>query len=152
VAKRLGPEWQVVDDVVHQHEFAVGFGFRSGKQAFYVLLSPALWNGLTIIDVIRAAYYIWDMIVGFKSRATERLWHGERVRAFDAFAQAALRKLVMLEYAHVLSDLRASPGNQLEALSGDRKGQHSIRINRQWRVCFVWTANGADQVEIVDYH
>jgi len=127
-----------------------GSGFVAENRRF--LLSPALWNGLTIIDAIRAAYYIWDMIVGFKSRATERLWHGERVRAFDAFAQAALRKLVMLEYAHVLSDLRASPGNQLEALSGDRKGQHSIRINRQWRVCFVWTANGPDQVEIVDYH
>ena len=92
------------------------------------------------------------MIVGFKNRATERLWHGERVRAFNAFAEQALRKLTMLEYAHVLSDLRTPPGNQLEPLSGDRKGQHSIRINRQWRICFVWTANGPDQVEIVDYH
>jgi toxin HigB-1 len=104
------------------------------------------------VDALRAAYYIQHMIVGFKNRATERLWHGERVRAFDAFAQAASRKLVMLEYAHALSDLRAPPGNQLEALSGNRKGQHSIRISRQWRICFVWTANGPDQVEIVDYH
>jgi proteic killer suppression protein len=92
------------------------------------------------------------MIVGFKSKATERLWHGERVLAFDAFTQAVIRKLVMLEFAHVLSDLRVPPGNRLEALSGDRKGQHAIRINGQWRICFVWTANGPDQVEIVDYH
>jgi proteic killer suppression protein len=92
------------------------------------------------------------MIVGFKSRATERLWHGERVRAFGGFAEAALRKLTMLEYAQMLTDLMAPPSNRLEALKGDRKGQHSIRINPQWRICFVWTANGPDQVEIVDYH
>ena len=63
--------------------------------------------------------------------------HGQPVQAFDTFAGQVLRKLVMLEFAHVLSDLRAPPGNQLEALSGDRKGQYSIRINRQWRLCFV---------------
>jgi proteic killer suppression protein len=92
------------------------------------------------------------MIVGFGNKATEQLWHGERVRAFGAFAEQALRKLVILEYAHALSDLRAPPGNRLEALSGNRKGQYSIRINNQWRICFVWTASGPDRVEIVDYH
>ena len=64
----------------------------------------------------------------------------------------ALRKLDMLDSAASLRDLRAVPGNRLEALSGGRKGQHSIRINDQWRICFVWTAEGVRQVEIVDYH
>jgi toxin HigB-1 len=91
-------------------------------------------------------------IVGFRNRATERLWHGESVRAFAAFADAALRKLDMLEAATVLAELRVPPGNMLEALRGDRAGQHSIRINRQWRICFVWTPRGPDAVEIVDYH
>lgn len=92
------------------------------------------------------------MIVGFKNRATMRLWHGDHVRAFAAFAPVALRKLDMLHTAAVLADLRIPPGNQLEALRGDRKGQHSIRINQQWRICFIWTANGPDHIEIVDYH
>jgi proteic killer suppression protein len=92
------------------------------------------------------------MIVGFKGKATEKLWHGERVRAFSSFEDAAINKLFMLDAAVVLTDLRVPPGNRLEALSGDRDGQHSIRINRQFRICFVWTANGPDQVEIVDYH
>jgi toxin HigB-1 len=92
------------------------------------------------------------MIVGFKDKATERLWNGEHVKAFSAFADAAHIKLDLLAAATVLTDLRIPPGNQLEPLSGDRKGQHSIRINKQWRICFVWTANGPDRVEIVDYH
>jgi proteic killer suppression protein len=92
------------------------------------------------------------MIVGFKSKATEQLWLGERVRAFEAFADAAINKLAMLEAATALTDLRIPPGNQLEALKGDRKGQYSVRINRQWRICFVWAAHGPDEVEIVDYH
>jgi proteic killer suppression protein len=104
----------------------------------------------TILDPLRILYYIQRMIVGFRSKATEQLWHGVRVRPFDAFAAQALRKLTMLEYAHKLSDLLAPPGNQLEALRGDRTGQYSIRINGQWRICFLWTVNGPDQVEIVD--
>ena len=92
------------------------------------------------------------MIVKFKDKSTEQLWHGEQVRAFNAFAKQALRKLTILEFAQILSDLRVPPGNRLEALSGERRGQHSIRINDQWRICFVWTATGPDQVEIVDYH
>lgn len=63
-----------------------------------------------------------------------------------------MRKLAMLHRAALLDDLRVPPGNQLEALSGDRKGQHSIRINQQWRLCFVWSEAGATEVEIVDYH
>ncbi len=71
-----------------------------------------------------------------------------RLRSIE---QVALRKLDMLNAAHVLDDLRVPPGNRLEALKGNRRGQHSIRINRQWRICFVWR-DGAENVEIVDYH
>ena len=69
-----------------------------------------------------------------------------------SFEKVARRKLDMVDYAASLLDLRVPPGNRLEALKGNRKGQHSIRINDQWRVCFVWTAEGASNVEIVDYH
>jgi proteic killer suppression protein len=75
-----------------------------------------------------------------------------RVKRFDArIERVALRKLVMLDAAEVLDDLRIPPGNRLEALKGDRTGQHSIRMNQQWRICFVWTAAGPEDVEIVDY-
>jgi proteic killer suppression protein len=77
---------------------------------------------------------------------------GEPVKQFSAFEKQALRKLDALNSAASLSDLRAIPGNRFEALKGDRKGQHAIRINDQWRLCFVWTAEGPDAVEIVDYH
>jgi proteic killer suppression protein len=74
------------------------------------------------------------------------------VRRFIAFERAALRKLAMIDAAHVLEDLRVSPGNRLEALKGDRAGQHAIRINDQYRICFIWTEGEAHDVEIVDYH
>lgn len=80
------------------------------------------------------------------------MFHRESVRRFKAIESVARRKLEMIEAAHRLEDLRVPPGNRLEALSGDRKGQHSIRVNDQWRVCFVWREGGADDVEIVDYH
>jgi proteic killer suppression protein len=92
------------------------------------------------------------VIKGFKSRATERLWMGETVKQFSAFEKRALRKLDALNAATSLGDLRVVPGNRLEALKGDRRGQHAIRINDQWRLCFAWTAEGPDGVEIVDYH
>ncbi|MGL5858411.1 MAG: type II toxin-antitoxin system RelE/ParE family toxin [Angustibacter sp.] len=86
-------------------------------------------------------------------RATQRLWRRERGSKIDPrIERVALRKLVMLDAADSLDDLRVPPGNRLEALTGDRRGQHSIRINQQWRICFVWRDGGADQVEIVDYH
>jgi proteic killer suppression protein len=66
--------------------------------------------------------------------------------------RTALRKLTMLDAAEVLDDLRVPPGNKLEALKGDRKGQHSIRVNDQWRICFRWTKGGPERVEIIDYH
>ena len=92
------------------------------------------------------------MIQSFADRATARLWDGEFVRGFGAIERAALRKLDMLHSAETLDDLRAPPGNRLEALAGNRRGQHSIRVNDQWRVCFRWTDQGPEDVEIVDYH
>lgn len=92
------------------------------------------------------------MIRTFKNKGTETLYEGGRVKRFQAFKSQAERKLQMLDSAPSLASLGSLPGNRLEALSGDRKGQHSIRINGQWRLCFVWKKNGAYDVEIVDYH
>lgn len=92
------------------------------------------------------------MIRSFRCKDTERLFQRETVRRFKAIETVARRKLRMLQAAQELRDLQVPPGNRLEALKGDRKGQHSIRINDQWRVCFVWTDGGAEYVEIVDYH
>jgi len=93
------------------------------------------------------------MIIGFASKETEKIWRGEVSRRLPHdIQQIALRKLFMLDKAHVLNDLRIPPANRLEALKDDRKGQYSIRINDQWRICFVWTDNGPGAVEIVDYH
>jgi len=91
------------------------------------------------------------MIRGFKCKRTEALYQGKPAREFQAFKRVALRKLDMLNAAAQLSDLAVPPGNHLEPLTGDRVGQHSIRINDKWRVCFVWD-EGATDVEIVDYH
>jgi proteic killer suppression protein len=89
----------------------------------------------------------------FRDTATERLWSRQRGRSIDPrIERSALRKLAMLDAAESLQDLPTPPGNRLEALKGDRAGQHSIRINQQWRICFVWTWAGPEDVEIVDYH
>ncbi|MDE1989889.1 MAG: type II toxin-antitoxin system RelE/ParE family toxin [Betaproteobacteria bacterium] len=93
------------------------------------------------------------MIVGFASKDTEKIWQGLVSRRLpSSIQQVALRKLFMLDRAHELRDLKAPPANRLEALHGTRKGQYSIRINDQWRICFIWTHRGPDAVEIVDYH
>ena len=92
------------------------------------------------------------MIKSCACAETEALARGERVRRFVNIASVARRKLRQLEVSARLDDLRVPPGNRLEALKGDRSGQYSIRINDQWRVCFRWTAAGAENVEIVDYH
>lgn len=92
------------------------------------------------------------MIESFACIETESLCKGERVRRFLSIASVAQRKLRQLQIAGHLNDLRVPPGNRLEALSGDRKGQHSIRVNDQWRICFRWTDAGIEDVEIVDCH
>ena len=91
-------------------------------------------------------------IRSFRCSDTEALYNGKSPRRFRNIESAAERKLQMLDDALELRDLRSPPGNRLEALSGNRAGQHSIRINDQWRVCFGWTDTGPMNVEIVDYH
>ena len=91
-------------------------------------------------------------ILLFKCSDTEALHQRRRVASFANIESVARRKLDQLAAAHTVMDMKIPPGNRLEALSGKRKGQHSVRINDQWRLCFVWTAQGPTQVEIVDYH
>jgi proteic killer suppression protein len=93
------------------------------------------------------------MILNFRNAASERFWFGAvRRKNHRRYGGAALRKLDMLDRAHILADLRAAPANRLKRLKGDRRGQHSIHLNDRWRICFVWTGDGAANVEIVDYH
>ncbi len=92
------------------------------------------------------------MIKSFKCRETGKLFNDIDVRKFRSFNRAARIKLEILHAAVSLQSLRVPPGNRLEQLHGKRKGQHSIRINNQWRICFVWTDGNATEVEIVDYH
>lgn len=97
------------------------------------------------------------MIRGFKNAGAEELFYGKRTRRARQTCPQNLwkiagRKLDQLDSVEALNELRIPPGNRLEALSGDRQGQHSIRINQQYRICFVWTTGGPDEVEIVDYH
>ncbi len=92
------------------------------------------------------------VIKTFCGKDTEALFRGERVKQFVNIQTIAMRKLAILNQAVRLDDLRVPPGNRLEALAGDRAGQHSIRVNDQFRVCFRWTTAGPQDVEIVDYH
>lgn len=92
------------------------------------------------------------MIKSFRCKETQKLFEGGRSKKFGSVAKVATRKLAQLDAAGTLEFLASPPGNRLEALAKDRVGQHSIRINDQWRVCFRWTATGPEDVEIVDYH
>ena len=92
------------------------------------------------------------MIHSFACAETEALFHSRLVSRFRNIERVARRKLLQLHATTDLASLRVPPGNQLEALVGDRKGQYSIRVNDQWRICFVWDAQGVRNVEIVDYH
>ena len=93
------------------------------------------------------------MIHSFADKETERVWNGSRSRKLPPDIQArALVRLAMIDAADFLDDLRNPPGNRLHELSGDRAGQHSVSINRQWRICFAWKGGNAHDVEIVDYH
>ena len=92
------------------------------------------------------------MIENFRCKETRQLWETGKFRRFNSITMVALRKLAMLDAAENLEDLRVPPANRLEALRGDRKGLHSIRVNDQWRVCFRWEDGRVLDVEIVDYH
>ena len=92
------------------------------------------------------------MIRTFRCRETEKVYRRERSRRFGNIGKVARRKLRMLDDAEKLEDVGAVPGNRLEALAGDRKGQYSVRINDQWRICFGWREGAAEDVEMVDYH
>ncbi|HEY4199325.1 MAG TPA: type II toxin-antitoxin system RelE/ParE family toxin [Devosiaceae bacterium] len=93
------------------------------------------------------------MIQSFADSETALIWSGRRSRRLPSDIQTiALRKLRMLNQARILQDMRVPPGNRLEALKGSRDGQHSIRVNDQWRICFIWQDGGPRNVEIVDYH
>jgi len=97
------------------------------------------------------------MIVSFKNEATKDIFNGENTKTArkicpESLWNIAVRKLDQLDSVTVLNELKIPPGNRLEVLGGDRKGQHSIRINDQYRICFVWSNDGPDQVEITDYH
>ena len=148
---------------------AIGHGIRvkrskSGAVSFDLLnlVNQANYRGWPLngstatrctLDVasIGRSLHRW-MIKSFRDRACQRLWMGEFVKGFSGIEKQALRKLDMLHTARDLNDLRAPPANRLEALIGNRRGQHSIRINDQWRICFIWTEEGPADVEIVDYH
>ena len=104
-------------------------------------------------DVIIAYRYDGVMIRSCKNRDTEKVWRREPTRRFPpSLRRVALRKLLLLDAAEVLEDLRSPPGNRLEKLTGNRRGQYSIRINDQWRICFRWNRGDAYDVEIADYH
>jgi proteic killer suppression protein len=93
------------------------------------------------------------MIASFRDAETAMVWYGRHSRRLPGDIQrTALRKLRLINNARTLDDLRVPPGNMLEALAGNRRGQHSIRVNDQWRICFEWRDGHAHQVEIVDYH
>jgi toxin HigB-1 len=104
---------------------------------------PLLTSAVTIDGVIRS----------FANADTEKVWRRQHVRRFgSALQRIAHRKLLMIDAAETLNDLRVPPGNHLEQLLGSRAGQHSIRVNQQWRICFTWTGAGPADVEITDYH
>jgi toxin HigB-1 len=105
------------------------------------------------LPLITLLVTIGDVIRSFRDKETERIWRRQRVRQLDDGTQRiALRKLLILDAAEVLGDLRVPPGNRLEKLKGDRAGSYSIRVNQQWRICFTWTDTGATNVELIDYH
>jgi proteic killer suppression protein len=115
--------------------------------------TPVVSSGLMALDVISASRYGDAMIRSFRAEETERIFLRDPGARFPRRLQrTALRKLLLLHAAESLNDLLVPPGNRLEKLKGDRKGQHSIRINDRWRICFLWADGDAHEVEIVDDH
>lgn len=113
----------------------------------------ALTDSSVMLDITPVMSDITAMIESFRDKRTAAVFQGKLPKGFPSdAANVARRKLRMLDASVRLDDLRVPPGNRLEALSGSRKGQHSIRVNDQWRVCFVWRDGGAHNVEVCDYH
>ncbi len=98
------------------------------------------------------SWYVGRVILEFKDEETRSVFRTGKSRRFGLIARVAARRLGQLDFATSLEDLREPPGNRLEALKGDRAGQHSVRINKQYRICFIWTGSDAKGVEITDYH
>lgn len=97
-------------------------------------------------------YYSW-VIRSFRDKDTEAIWHRRFVKKLSPeLSRLTYNKLVLINAAESINDLRVPPGNRLEKLSGNRAGQYSVRVNDQWRICFTWSASGAGKVELVDYH
>jgi proteic killer suppression protein len=114
---------------------------------------PTVRNLLVTLDVINAVRYHAEVVRSFRDRDTERLFRRETPRRIPrAVWRSAMRRLLILDAAERLGDLRTPPGNRLEKLAGKRRGQHSIRINDQWRICFRWSSGDAEDVEVTDYH
>ena len=108
---------------------------------------------MTALDISNATRYTPTVIQSFADKESELVWQRSHVRKFGSDLQRiANRKLLILDAAETVNDLRIPPGNRLEQLHGNRKGQHSIRINDQWRICFTWTPVGPTGVEITDYY
>lgn len=104
------------------------------------------------VDALRNAYYNEGMIRSFKDKKAQALYEGKLVRRFQGFVAQAERRLQILDSAIALCDLQKLPSNRFESLKGDRAGQYSIRVNKQWRICFVWQDGEPCDVEIIDYH
>ncbi len=119
-------------------------------EALKALVGRLRMGPLTV--ALRVSYYLRRMIRAIKDSETRRLWNREFSKRFQSIERTARVRLEFLHAARSLEDLRLLPGVHLEALKGDRRGQHSIRINKRYRVCFVWLAGDAHDVEIVDYH
>ena len=132
----------------------VAFPQQQSIPEFLANSSPSrVLNPITQRVIITSCVTILAMsIQSFRCPKTETLFNLDRVAQFAPIERVALRKLAQLDVANELKDLRTPPGNRLEALIGDRLGQHSVRINDQWRICFIWTIAGPTAVEIVDYH
>ena len=150
-------EWRPKDTSVrgelgHRRPPPLSLVVKRQAMRFFDLHGQEQLRTLTLDNTNVSRYYWFVLIRSFKCAETQRLFSGERVKRFLNIETVAMRKLAMLNRAGTLDDLRVPPSNRLEKLGGDRKGQCSIRVNDQWRICFRWSDGDAFDVEITDYH